>query len=217
MKAAPAKFLFDSDFGANAGTRPGISLAEHQSRIADAEAVAYRKGFAAAEAEATSAAQRRTIAMLEQIAHAMDLIAGGLAATEQKLATEAVDVAVAVARKLAPALLAREPLGEISALTSECLRHLNTAPHLVVRINDGLQEAARKELDAIALARGFSGRLVILGEPDMPPGDCRIEWADGGIVRSRADVEARIDDLVRRYLSAGGQSQPDAEISIVPA
>ncbi len=98
-----------------------------------------------------------------------------------------MDVAVAVARKLAPALIAREPLSEISALTSECLRHLNTAPHLVVRINDRLQDVARKELDAIAQARGFAGRLVILGEPDLPPGDCRIEWADGGIVRSRAD------------------------------
>ncbi|HVG52362.1 MAG TPA: FliH/SctL family protein, partial [Xanthobacteraceae bacterium] len=168
---------------------------------------------AAAEAEAMSAAQRRTVALLEQISRSMDVVAGGLTTVEAKLAAEAVEVAVAVARKLTPALLAREPLSEITALASECLRHLNTAPHLVVRVNDGLQDTARKELDAIAHARGFSGRLVILGEPNLPPGDCRIEWADGGVVRSRAEIDALIDELVRRYLTSRRGDATQAETS----
>ena len=30
---------------------------------------------------------------------------------------------------------------------------------------------------------GFAGRLVVMGDPEIVPGDARIEWADGGIVR----------------------------------
>ena len=30
--------------------------------------------------------------------------------------------------------------------------------------------------------------LVVLGEPDLAPGDARIEWADGGVVRERARI-----------------------------
>ena len=54
--------------------------------------------------------------------------------------TEAVDVAVAVARKLCSELIAAEPLGEITALVKDCFSHLVSTPHLVVRINDSLYE-----------------------------------------------------------------------------
>jgi hypothetical protein len=39
--------------------------------------------------------------------------------------------------------------------------------------------------------KGFEGRLVILGEPEIVRGDCHIEWADGGILRDRKALERR--------------------------
>ena len=81
--------------------------------------------------------------------------------------TEAVDVAVAVARKLCSELIAAEPLGEIIALVSDCFSHLVATPHLVVRINDALYDAARERIERLAKQSGFEGRLVILAEPDI--------------------------------------------------
>ncbi len=81
--------------------------------------------------------------------------------------TEAVEVAVAVARKLCSELVAREPLGEIMALVSDCFSHLVATPHLVVRINDQLYEAARANIERQAAQSGFEGRLVILAEPGI--------------------------------------------------
>ena len=52
----------------------------------------------------------------------------------------------------------------------------------------------------LAEARGYAGRLVLLPEPGLAPDDCRIEWADGGITRERAAIEARINEAVARYL-----------------
>ena len=49
--SAPARFLFDIDFDAPKPTNT-ISLADHQSRIAEAETEGYRKGFAAGQQEA---------------------------------------------------------------------------------------------------------------------------------------------------------------------
>ena len=40
---------------------------------------------------------------------------------------------------------------------------------------------------------------MILAEPDIATGDCRIEWADGGVVLERAAIEAKINELVGRY------------------
>jgi flagellar assembly protein FliH len=116
--------------------------------------------------------------------------------------TEAVDVAVAVARKLCSELIASEPLGEITALVADCFSHLVATPHLVVRINEQLYEAARERIEHLAKQSGFAGRLVILAEPEIATGDCRIEWADGGVVLERAAIEAKINELVGRYMAS---------------
>ena len=51
--AAPAKFLFDMDFGAPDKTRErAATAAEIAQKIADAEARAYRAGYEAAQREA---------------------------------------------------------------------------------------------------------------------------------------------------------------------
>ena len=50
-------------------------------------------------------------------------------------------------------------------------------------------------------ARGFEGRLVVLAEPEIAPGDCRIEWADGGVVRDQRR-DRRRDRRRRRPLSS---------------
>jgi flagellar assembly protein FliH len=208
---APAKFLFNADF-ATAGERP-LTPAEIATKIAEAEAAGYRKGFAAAEAETAAETSRRRAAALEHIGAAIDSLAKTLAAIEARLEAEAVEVAVAVARKLTGELIAREPLAEITALATECFRQLVASPHVVIRVNDTLHEFARDRVQEIAQQRGFEGRLVVLAEPDVAPGDCRIEWADGGRVRDRSATDAMISELVARYIAARQPASADPRVN----
>lgn len=203
--SAPTRFLFDVDFAlgnARKPAEPTIALAEHAVKLAEAESAAHRRGFSEATAAAAIDAECRIAAALERIAVSLGEANTALNAVEARLECEAVEVAVAVAKKLAPALIAREPFAEISALASDCFRELTAAPHLAVRVNDTLYAAAREKLDAVARARGFAGRLVVLAEPGIAVGDCRIEWADGGINRNGAAAEAAIGEAVARYVSA---------------
>ena len=205
--AAPAKFLFDTDFAAPDKTRErAATAAEIAEKIAEAEARAYRAGYEAGQREAKAESDRRSALALEEIGIAIKAIASRFSGIEARMETEAVDVAVAVARKLCSELIAREPLGEITALVSDCFSHLVATPHLVVRINDQLYEAARANIERQATQSGFEGRLVILAEPGIATGDCRIEWADGGVVLERAVVEAKISELVGRYLASRDQA-----------
>lgn len=199
---ATAKFLFDNDFGSGAGGRPTIALAEHEAKLAEAEAAAYRNGYAAAQEQAQAEADRSTAAMLARIAAALEALQRASGMLEARIESEAVEVAVAAARKLACELTAHEPFAEIAALVSDCLRELVNAPHIVVRVNDALLTEAQDKLTTIARERGFEGRLVVLAEPDIAVGDCRIEWADGGITRDRNATEAAIAELIDRYLGA---------------
>jgi flagellar assembly protein FliH len=201
--AAPAKFLFDTDFGANDKSRErAANAAEVAQKVAAAEARAYREGFDAGQREAKAESDRRGALALEEIKIAMQGIASRFAGIETRMETEAVDVAVAVARKLCGALIAVEPLGEITGLVAECFSHLVSIPHLVVRINDQLYDAAHQRIEQMAKASGFQGRLVILAEPEIATGDCRIEWADGGVVLERGAIETKINELVGRYIAS---------------
>jgi flagellar assembly protein FliH len=198
----PAKFLFDRDFAATAEVKPAIPLGLHQAKLADADAAGYRRGYAAAKAEILAEAEQRSAAALERITAALESLMRGLSGVEAMLETEAVDVAVAVAKKLAAALIEREPLAEISALAMDCFRHLVTAPHVVVRVNDGQHASVGKPIEEMVRARGLTSHLVVLAEPDIQTGDCRIEWADGGVNRDRSATEAVIDEAVSRYVKA---------------
>jgi flagellar assembly protein FliH len=197
---ATAKYLFDEDF--STGQKPTITLVEAERRRADAESQAYRNGFAAGLAQAKNDAAQRTTAALGVIADAMDRLNKGLAGIETRLEAEALQVSIAVAAKLAPELIAREPLAEISALSTDCFSQLVKAPHVVVHLSAEIYEAAKTRLDEIAGAHGFEGRLVVLSDSAMAAGDCRIEWADGGVSRDRAATLAIIDDLVEHYVTA---------------
>ena len=203
--ATPAKFLFDTDFSAPDRSRERPTPVEMAQKLAAAEARAYRDGYDAGQRQAKAESDRRTALALEEIKIAMQGIAARFAGVERRMETEAVDVAVAVARKLCSELIAAEPLGEVTGLVADCFSHLVATPHLVVRVNDQLYEAARERIERLAKPSGFQGRLVILAEPNIPTGDCKIEWADGGVVLERAAIEAKIDELVGRYMASRNQ------------
>jgi flagellar assembly protein FliH len=206
--AAPAKFLFDMDFSAPDRTRERPATAQEiTQKIASAEARAYRDGYDAAQREAKAESDRRAALALEEIGIGIKGIGARFSGIETRMETEAVDVAVAVARKLCSDLIAAEPLAEITRLVADCFSHLVSTPHLVVRINDTLYDGARERIEKLATQSGFAGRLVILAEPDIPTGDCRIEWADGGVVLERAAIEAKINELVGRYMASRDQAE----------
>jgi flagellar assembly protein FliH len=195
--------MFEQDFAPGASqAEKAVAAAEHALKLADAEQQGFRNGFEAAEREGHSVAARRTAAAFVQVAGSIERFSRSIVAAEQRIEAEAVELAVAIARKLVPELLQREPFGEIAALASECFRQLTAAPHVVVRVNDTLHETAKKELEEIARTRGFEGRLVVIAEPEIAVGDCKIEWADGGVIRDMAKMEETIGTTIARYLGA---------------
>lgn len=203
--SAPAKFMFDIDFGAPKPANT-VALADHEAKIGEAETRGYRNGFTAGQQEAAGESARRLAIAMESVAHSLSLLTHGLSGIELRVEAEAVEVAVATGRKLSEALIAREPFAEVEALAKGCFRELVNTPHVVVRVNDALYEDAQAKLAGIARETGFDGRLLVLAEPDIAVGDCRIEWADGGMTRDRAATDALIGETMQRFVE--GRSTP---------
>ena len=202
MIAETRKFLFDTEFGAAAVAEKARSISEndHFAALEQARQEGRAMGFAEGEAQALQSIDRARAIALETIAEHMAAAQDALARVEPTMEAEAVNIAVETARKLAGGLIARHPMEAIRALVADCFQNLRSVPHLVVRVHDDLLDDARTELERLAREKGFEGRLVILAEPVILPGDCRIEWASGGMVLDRTETEQRIIEAVNRFM-----------------
>ncbi len=211
--AEPLKFKFDTFFGTSdlqaeeAPVVPSFSEDELQQAKSDA----FNEGLTQGRSETMESVEKRiaeALSRLAEKANDLDMVHKG---ELERIRGEAAELAHEIASKLAPALTARMPMTETKVLLEECLSHLNETPHIVIRVADDMADAMRERADILAEERGFSGKIMIMSEPDMPPGDCRIEWADGGIERNSAALSEKISRAIQRHVDAMMNAGNDAE------
>lgn len=185
--SSASKFLFDRDFREATQAR---RITEED--LAQAAEIARAQGFA--EGQAAAARQMaQMVALMGERAQAL------IAARDDQMTQDraaALEFAVAFARKLGGAAVTRAPLAPIAEAAAAAFDHLQHVPHLVVRVHEGLVEEVERVLARMAEERGFTGRLIVLGEPDMVAGDARLEWADGGLVRDMGALDEAITKAV---------------------
>jgi flagellar assembly protein FliH len=202
--ASPARFNFDLDLGAPRNHSAVLSEAAMAGLIEAAREEARAAGIAEGERTAAARAAKQLAAAADRLADQAAAMAAAADDALKQALSDGVRLALVSARRLAGGLIAREPVAEIEALLIECLSTLDGVPHLVVRCHPDLADAVRDMATARIATSGFTGRLVVLGEPELALGDARIEWADGGIVRDIDAISARIDAAVATYFAARG-------------
>lgn len=204
MSAAPAKFTFDLDLGRRQERNSLVTETAMATMLQEARRDGFDEGRAEGERSAVARARTAEAEAAEALAASVAAMAATIDDTKKLAIADAVELAVSIARKLAGQLIAREPAAEIEALVAECMATLNGVPHCVIRCEPALADAVRDLATARMATSGFSGRLVVLGDPDIAIGDARIEWADGGVVRDIRKISAEIDQRIAGYFAARG-------------
>lgn len=187
--------LFSQDFRQSAPRAFGDAELKH------AESTAYDRGFADGRVAAELAAQERLTAAMERLAVLAGDLMAGHAATHRQAEAAAVEFALLFARRLGGAAVSRAPIAPIAEAASACFEHVVGAPHLAARVHESLVDETERVLTRLASERGFEGKMIVLGEPDIAPGDVRLDWADGGVVREHKDIEARIAAAVADWIA----------------
>jgi flagellar assembly protein FliH len=227
--AVVRKFLFDNDFGeapqSNAGSGVGAQAKGASAGAKNAPAappappppmfteaemqgacdIARRKGEEAGatrgRSEALTAFDKQVAATLGTIAQQTAAIAKTIAA-EAQAAGKSVDLALAIVRKLHPALVERQGLAEIETVLSQCLESLKQEPRLVAYVHSARLDALQERLAQLSAASGFEGRVVLIADDDMGESDCRVEWADGGVERDAGRIWRAVEETLARYVAA---------------
>ena len=214
------KYMFDLDFSPSRPKAPVVEEAMSEP-VPEQEAppprptfteedlqvvrdAAYDEGHAAGLAEAAETAER----MLANALTALDDGLGGLRQAQEQSADEsqrvAARVAMAVLRKILPATCEQNAFEEVVRTVQECFAHVLDEPRISVRVEAGLVERVREHLESVAERHGFEGRVVVQSDARLVPGDCRVEWTDGGAERDQARLIADIEAVVERALEQPG-------------
>ncbi|MEX0760621.1 MAG: hypothetical protein WD100_13655, partial [Tistlia sp.] len=179
------KFLFDTSFDpearqaapaapppAPAAPPPPSFSAEELEAVREA---AYREGADQGRDQALSEARRSAESTgaeaLSVLAAGVQEALGRLDERREAATVQVLESAIAVVRKLFPLLSERHGLGEIEGLVHACLERLHEEPRVVVRAPDDLLDALRGRMDALKLAAAYEGRVVLLADEELGPGD----------------------------------------------
>ncbi len=196
-RSATEKYVFDTVFdsdGAILAERPKKKTSYNPEEVEALRLEAHAAGRREAEGEMAAA--------LGRIGGQMAQVLSTLIEERTSIRAEAVELAVAVSKKLSGALLNLAPKDAVIELLSSIIEYLRDAPRIVVRAAPDLVAALKEDLGQLLSQAGFEGQLIVLPEPDLAAADCSIDWAKGGLEHNTEASVAIIDKAVENFLVA---------------
>ncbi len=207
MSDAFKPFAFDREFAADGtvlrdGEKIKKVLTEAEARaLADQAAEQARQGEEAEAARAAAEAFKQVAARLQALHARLDQ-------ESEALREDAARLALAAARAIAGAALEHYGEETVTACVTDALSDLRAEPRIAVRVAPPLADPVADRLYAFAEEQGLDGAVVVRADDEVGAGDCVVEWRAGAIERTASEIEARIEDTVRKWLA-----DPDAEES----
>lgn len=214
---AVKKFLFEPTFGASETGDGEASQKEFEGGTATSRQVdaAREEGFAAGREEGIRAAANTTEHRItESLTALMERLSEHFRTQDEAntaTARNAIAVAITIARKMFPDLASRNALGEVERVAGMAMEKVVDDSPMVVRVNPELRDPLAERIDAHIAGTAAEGRVTVSGDADLPVGDCRIEWRDGGAERNAAALWKDIDAIIERNTGcAAGPADPGA-------
>ena len=213
------KYLFDTDFAApkvnvvemgteemepeeivQAEPEPPPPPTFSEEELALARDQAFEAGRQQGLQEAAASLQQMLGMAMATCAHHLQSLNLAQTAANEALGKDAVAIGLATVRKLAPAFAKSHGLAEVEAALADAMGNLDRVARITVKVNPDLVEAVKEKGEALVVDTGFEGKLVVTGDAHMAPGDCRVEWGEGGVERDAARTWADIDKAVETAL-----------------
>jgi flagellar assembly protein FliH len=189
------------------GISPRVPYLEHTRQVQGAKEAAYQAGL---EEGRRLQADQETIRLADCLAALtarLEIATIEMRRLEDNARAEALAFARIFSQKMVGRMLETAPLQAIEATARAIFNDLRGSPHVAIRVAPSLVDAAKSRIGLLMRENGLDAKLFVFPDPDIPSGDCRIEWADGGIIRDRAKLEMLIDCSVDMLFPSNDQSE----------
>ena len=196
VKADAKKFLFDkNDFNImkSKADQP-IYTEEH---LMAATALGKTEGIK----EAKQQQEQRLIDLLGKFLAQALALAEAEEQREVKMCVDATNMAMRITHKILPQFANQFALPEIERVIVQAIEARRDEMRIAVTVPTIHLEALKARMDALALEKGYAGKIILLADDSLPPTDCRVEWADGGAERSFERLSTQIENELAKAVS----------------
>ncbi len=192
------KFMFDTqDFGVDTSAEEKAPIFTEEQMLA-ARAEGHVQGRAEALKEARASQEEKTMHACEKMLAQAGKLLEAETRREILKQTQSLDMVLHVIEKVAPSLASAGALAEALKTITMGLEEHREEPRIVVTVHDSLFQAIKERVDKISADRNFTGKLIVMADPAIPPTDCRVEWADGGMERSFDRLLSAINEEIKK-------------------
>ncbi len=157
------------------------------------------EGHKAAWDEAMHSIEKQTADGLELILEQLRALTPIAAETAEKSYAAAVELAMAVCRKVLPTLCKEHAADEIRLLLEKNFHFLKEEPKITVKLNPSMADAVKPYIAKLVKQESFAGKVAVVRDESIPAGNCKIEWRHGGVERTAQDVLNQTEELLKLY------------------
>jgi flagellar assembly protein FliH len=202
MSTGAHKFTFDTEFAGSENRQTAAAQARQKQTLTTEElealkTLARHEGANSAQVRTAEALERSIAAMTISVRAALDVSHAEIEAVRD----EAARLALAMAKKIAPAALAALPTGDVEIALRQAMHQAIAEPRITLRAAPAVIQALEPRLSDIAHEEGYDGRVLFAADPTMTGADCRIEWRGGGAERSEQTIEEALAALIAHRFS----------------
>jgi flagellar assembly protein FliH len=201
--SAPRKFAFDTVFDDGGDVTYAAPRAKRLYPAEEVEAL-----LAQARAEGEQAALQSMAALQAQalagIAQACAAALPGLAAVAHEHREGSAELALACARAIADAALAKFPEAPVRAALESLAREVSAAPRLVVGVAEPLVEPIQAVLAETAQAIGYGGHIQVRASAGHAGAQFTLDFGDGSAAFDPAAAAQRVAEALEAALAAEG-------------
>jgi flagellar assembly protein FliH len=113
---------------------------------------------------------------------------------EVEKCADAVKLAMQVVHKLLPGFAQQYAVPEIERVITQSIEARRDEPRIAVIVPTVHLELLKTRIDALTTDKSYAGKVILIADDNLPPTDCRVEWADGGAERLYERLFSQIEN-----------------------
>jgi flagellar assembly protein FliH len=220
--ASPArKFQFDVDFEQEEERMRIESLRQHEKVLKTEEQNHYVPPQVFSEEEVTvirdeslqNGIRQGRMESLQEIEQSIAVLSSAIVdklnellagETQREMMAQeiAVKATLVTIKKVWPQVLNKCGLEFVETTIRQSMDNNSEEPRIVVRVHDTMLDAVVKRLPQLQDQQAFAGKVIVISDQTVIAGDCKIEWADGGLDRLSRTLSQQLDAALDRILSS---------------
>lgn len=189
------------------------SITYSEEEMARERDAAYQKGLTDGEQRARQSIEQAVANVVTQATAQLSLLVEAELTREKTACEAALTTTLATIKKAWPQIIQKLGQGLVEDTIRQSLELNPQEARIVVRVHDSMLDAVVNRLPQIKDGEAFAGKVIVLADEAVAAGDCKVEWADGGLERLSRTLSQQLDDAMERVLSRLMVIQPKEDAS----